>query len=70
VTPRSARTLAAVFLVLFAVAVTWPGILPFNRVEPKILGLPFSMVWVALWVTLCALVLWFVDRVEHGGGDR
>lgn len=67
---RGVRILAAVFLVLFAVAVTWPGMVPFNRARPLILGLPFSMAWVALWVVLGALVLWLVDVVERRGGRR
>jgi hypothetical protein len=52
------------FFVLFAVAVTWPGMVPFNRVEPLILGLPFSMAWIALWVLLSFFVLLLLDRVE------
>lgn len=65
---RRVRILAAVFLLLFLVAVTWPGMLPFNRVRPLVLGLPFSMVWVALWLVLGILVLWLVDVVERRGG--
>jgi hypothetical protein len=38
--------------------------LPFNRITPTILGLPFSMAWIALWVVLSFLVLVVVDRVE------
>jgi hypothetical protein len=37
---------------------------PANRIEPLILGLPFSMVWIALWVVLSFLVLLLVDRLE------
>lgn len=62
---RTVRILAASYFVLFAVAVTWPGMIPFNRIEPLVLGLPFSMAWVAFWVTGGILVLWLVDRVER-----
>ena len=61
---RWVRRGAAVFFILFVLAVTWPGMLPFNRVHPLILGLPFSMFWIALWVFCSFLVLLFVDRVE------
>lgn len=67
---RRVRILAAVFLVVFLAAVTWPGILPFNRVRPLVLGLPFTMVWVALWLVLGILVLWLVDVVERRGGRK
>ncbi len=58
------RAGAGLFLVLFAVAVTWPGMVPFNRIHPLIWGLPFSMAWIALWVILSFLVLLIVDRAE------
>lgn len=66
-TVRTTRVLAAGFFVVFLVAVTWPGMIPFNRARPLVLGLPFSMAWVAFWVILACLVLWLVHAVEHGG---
>ena len=60
------------FFLLFVLAVTWPGMLPFNRIHPRVLGLPFSMFWIALWVFTSFLVLVVVDWVEgraRGGGD-
>ena len=56
---------AILFFLLFALAVTWPGMLPFNRIEPLVLGLPFSMAWIALWVALSFVVLLMLDRVEE-----
>lgn len=69
------RTLAAVFFLLYAVALTWPGMLPANRIRPFVLGLPFSMFWAAAWIVGGMLVLWIVHRVEggddgHGSGGR
>lgn len=55
---------AGAFFLLFVLAVTWPGMLPFNRIHPLVLGLPFSMFWIALWVFGSFLVLLFVDWVE------
>ena len=67
---RWARRGAAAFFLLFTVAVTWPGMLPFNRIRPWILGLPFSMAWIALWVVLSFLVLVGVDRAEERSRKR
>lgn len=65
---RGARWLAFIFFLLFTAAVTWPGMIPFNRIEPTVLGLPFSMAWIALWIILSFVVLLLVDRVEERGG--
>lgn len=67
---RWARRGAAVFFVLFVLAVTWPGMLLFNRIHPLILGLPLSMFWIALWVFLSFLVLLTVDWVEGSARRR
>lgn len=64
-TLRTARALTAVYFVWVAVAVTWPGAVPASRVEPVVLGLPFSFFWPALWVALSVPVLWGLDRVER-----
>lgn len=67
---RAARILTAVYFTLFIVAVTWPGMLPFNRIRPLVLGLPFSLAWIVLWVVGGVFVLWTLHSVEgRGGGD-
>jgi hypothetical protein len=58
---RGARRLVVVTFVLYTLALTWPGVLPFNRIRPFILGLPFSFFWVILWVVLGGLSLWVAD---------
>jgi hypothetical protein len=68
--PRLLPWGAAGFFLLFTVAVTWPGMIPFNRVEPTVLGLPFNMVWIALWVVLSFVVLVLVDRLHEGSHKR
>lgn len=60
----TARTLASTYFVLMLVFVTWPGLVPFSRVEPLILGLPFSMAWIAAWIAGSVVVLYLLDRVE------
>jgi hypothetical protein len=69
-TVRFARILTGTFFVAFALAVTWPGMVPFNRIRPMILGLPFSMVWIAIWIVAGTLVLWMLDRVESADRAR
>lgn len=61
---RTARTLAGAYFVLMLVFVTWPGLVPFARVRPLILGLPFSMAWIAAWIAGSVVVLYLLDRVE------
>jgi hypothetical protein len=62
VTERRARRVASAFFVVYALAVTWPVVLPFNRIRPLVLGLPFSMVWVTLWIVLGGIVFWLLER--------
>lgn len=63
-TLRTARTLTGIYLFAALIAVTWPGLVPFARIEPMILGLPFSMAWIAMWVAGVVVVLALLDRVE------
>ena len=62
---RTARVLTSIYLVLALFFVTWPGLQPFARIEPLVLGLPFSMVWIAGWVAGSVLVLYGLDRIER-----
>jgi hypothetical protein len=39
--------------------------IPFvNRVEPRILGLPFLLAWITVWVVLSPAFIWAVGRSE------
>ncbi len=53
---RSAGWIAAVYFVAMAVAITFPGIRPFNTIRPFVFGIPFVFAWVLSWV-LGALVV-------------
>lgn len=71
---RTARVLAAGYHLAMLYFVTWPGILPFAKAEPLVLGLPFTMAWIAVWIAGSVIVLALLDRVEKkhrigGGGD-
>ena len=69
----SARLLARLtkaYVVLFALAVTWPGMALANRVEPLVLGLPFNLAWVAGWVVIGFVLLVLLDRAVTREEDR
>ena len=74
--PRWSRSDTAVTVigVVIAVAVTFPGYAPANRVEPLVLGLPFGMFWIVLWIVLGSVALLVVylrdqkDAHETGEG--
>ena len=50
-------SLAIAFYVAMAIAVTYPGYLPFNTIRPFVLGLPFSLIWQVIWISAAMLVL-------------
>jgi hypothetical protein len=41
------------------------GIFFANRAEPFVLGLPFALFWVTLWVLLTALIMAIVYRLDR-----
>jgi hypothetical protein len=43
------------------------GIFFANRVEPYVLGLPFALFWVTLWVVLTAVIMAAIYRLDHRG---
>jgi len=59
---RGARVLVIVWGAAYAICLSWPGLTLFNRIEPKILGMPFIMAFVAGWLVLGLIVLILVDR--------
>lgn len=61
-TSRAARFLVFVYTIVYAIVLLYPGILPFNRTRPFVLGMPFVMVWVATWVGLGVVVLFLLER--------
>jgi hypothetical protein len=40
-----------------------------NRIHPVILGLPFILFWILVWVMLTPLILFFAYRVERKNGS-
>ncbi len=51
--------LAAAYFIAMAVAVTFPGVVPFNTIRPFVLGVPFVFMWYMAW-TLGALVVFLI----------
>ena len=61
---KTARILTGAYHLLMLYFVTWPGVLPFAKAEPLILGLPFTMAWIAGWIAGSVIVLTLLDQVE------
>ncbi|UCF19363.1 MAG: hypothetical protein JSU87_15775 [Gemmatimonadota bacterium] len=66
------RAAAIGYFVAMAIAVTYPGYLPFARVRPFILGLPFALFWQVAWIcgaviALAALFFWEKKRPRSSG---
>lgn len=67
---RTARLIFWAYVVVGTIALTFPGILPFNRVRPMIFGMPFVLVWVAFWVALAFTVFLLVNRTLDATDDQ
>jgi hypothetical protein len=62
---RSAVWIAAVYFVAMAVAITFPGIRPFNTIRPFVFGIPFVFAWVLSWVLGALVVFAILYRTYH-----
>lgn len=58
------RATALVSAAIPALALTL-GLAPANRLEPRILGLPFVLCWIVGWVLLTPAFLWIAYRSER-----
>ena len=55
---RKRQILFGFYMLICALALTWPGFRWIgNRIEPSVLGLPFSFAWNVGWILLTFLVL-------------
>lgn len=66
-TYRTALRFAIVCFALYALAVTWPGMLPFSGARPFVLGLPFNFFWIILWVVLGGVALAAIELTRPRG---
>jgi hypothetical protein len=60
---RTATWVAIVFFPLMAVALTFPGIIPFNTIRPFVFGIPFVFAWNILWILAALCVFFLLDKV-------
>lgn len=67
---RPMRVIAFAYFLLYTVFLTYPGVLPFNRIRPLVLGLPFVLFWVAAWVGLGCVVLLLLHLSERAADRR
>lgn len=69
---RAARGIVLVLLGLYTVLLTWPGLVPFNRVRPLVLGLPFVLFWICVWIVLVGVGFALLDAADtrHGRGEE
>jgi hypothetical protein len=62
--PRTSRGLLVAFFAAYAIFTMYPGALPFNRIRPMILGLPFPIAWISGWVAASGIALWWAWRLD------
>ncbi|MBT06051.1 MAG: hypothetical protein CMM32_03935 [Rhodospirillaceae bacterium] len=57
-----------IFAVFIALVMIFPIFGLANRVEPRVLGMPFSMIWVIFWigVEFVVLVAFFLSEEKRG----
>ena len=60
---RTAMWVAIVYFVAMAIALTFPGIIPFNTIRPFIFGVPFVFAWYIAWLLGALCVFGFLDKV-------
>ena len=71
--PRTVATLAVCYFLAMAIALTYPGYLPANRIRPLVFGLPFSLFWQMLWISGSIAVLGLVfawEKRRRTRGER
>jgi len=70
--PRLRDLLFGLYALCCVAALVWPGYAWLgNRIEPFVLGLPFSLAWIVGWVlmSLIALVLYHTTDRPRRTGD-
>jgi hypothetical protein len=67
-TPNHRRHIVfGIWVAVCLAALCWPGYPLFgNSIEPRILGVPFSLTWVIGWVMASTLGLLIYDRSDRG----
>jgi hypothetical protein len=67
---RLPHVLFGVYLAVCLLSVIWPGAsLAGARLEPTVLGLPFSFAWYAFWAVATFFALALYHRAVGGGRE-
>jgi len=66
---RRVYSIFSVFFIICVLAVIFPFYAVANRVTPYIMGMPFSMAWIVIWIILLfiGLVLLYAWESRTGG---
>jgi len=59
---RTAKYIAFVYFIAMAIALTFPGITPFNTIRPFVFGVPFVFTWYLMWILGALLVFTLLHR--------
>lgn len=64
--PPTARKprLSALLLALIPFAAMCFSVSAWDRVDPMLLGMPFNLFWLILWIVLTPLCMWGAYRLE------
>ncbi len=60
---RKAVWIAVAYFTAMAIAITFPGIRPFNTIQPLIFGIPFVFAWVLSWVAGSVVIFFILYRI-------
>jgi hypothetical protein len=63
-------SLAALSLALIPFGAMCFSVPLWDRIEPMLLGLPFNMLWLIVWIVLSSLCMWCVYRIESARATR
>ena len=71
---RLVPALGVAYFLAMAFFLTYPGYVPFDKIRPFVLGLPFSLFWQALWIcgavfVLAAVFFWENSRPSSAGSS-
>jgi len=57
-------SLGAIFLGLIPFVAVCFSVSLWDRVHPMVLGLPFNLFWLILWILLTPVCMWYAYRLE------
>ena len=58
---------AALLLALIPFAAMCFSVPLWDRIQPRLLGLPFNLAWLIGWIVLSSACMWAVSRIETRG---